>query len=341
MVEKEGPNRPEPGSVSLDSKTRCLEIVLRIAFLALPLALLSFVRVGPTLAQPLTKVRMANGASTSDHLEVAIKAGIYRKYGFEIENILVTSPVTVVQSLIAGEVDFAQVGAVPVVAAVANGASLKIVAVYINRFYYILVSVPEVRAPEDLKGKIVAISRLGSGDEFATQEALRRWNLIPDKDVRLLQVGRTPERLAALVSRRVHATLLSPTHVGVAQRFGLNILADLADLDVEYPHIGLVSKGSLIAENRSLVERFLKAYVEGIKNYRRHPEQAMAYLSKFVPEGELKIAYESLRKRLREEPVPTAGGIQTVLRSLKEKKERELDPRRVIDASFLTGTAFK
>jgi len=37
--------------------------------------------------------------------------------------------------------------------------------------------------------------------------------------------------------------------------------------------------------------------------------------------------------------VPTAGGVRTIIRSLKSDKERELDPRQVIDTSFFVGAA--
>jgi ABC-type nitrate/sulfonate/bicarbonate transport system substrate-binding protein len=68
----------------------------------------------PAFAQALTKVRVANIGGTSDHIQIAIQAGIYKKYGFDVENIQVGSSATVVQALIASEVDFAHVGAVPV-----------------------------------------------------------------------------------------------------------------------------------------------------------------------------------------------------------------------------------
>lgn len=305
----------------------------------MPLALLVFFQSGAAGAQALIKVRVANIGGTSDHMQVAIDAGVYRKYGFDVENVQVASSATIVQSLMAGEVSFAHVGAVPIVAAVARGAGLKIIAVFINRFSYILVSLPEIRGPQDLRGKTLAISRLGSGDEFATREALRRWNLDPDKDVRLLQVGLTLARLAALQGRHVQATLLSPTQVVEVKKMGLNVLADLTDLDVEYAHYTLATRHSLVVENRSFVERFLNAYVEGIRFYRAHPDPALSYLRKFskLPDSELRLVYESLRRRMREEPVPTAGGIQTILRSLKEKKERELEPSRVIDMTFFPG----
>jgi len=120
---------------------------------------------------------------------------------------------------------------------------------------------------------------------------------------------------------------------------GLNILADLTDLDVEYAHYTLATKGSLIAENRPFVERFFKAYGDGIKYYRNNPEPAMAYLRKFskLNDAELRIVYDNLRKRIREEPLPTAGGVRTIIKSLRGEREKELDPRQVIDTSFFAG----
>jgi NitT/TauT family transport system substrate-binding protein len=294
-------------------------------------------------AQQLTKIRVANIGGTSDHIQVAINGGIYKKHGFDVENIQVGSSATVVQSLIAGEVDFAHVGAVPVVAAVANGIDLKIIAVFMNRFNYLMVTLSELKKPQDLKGKTLAISRFGSGDEFATREALRRWGLDPDKDVRMLQVGLTVARMAALQGRHVQASLLSPPQIVEVQRMGLNVMADLTDLDVEYAHYTLATRGSLIAENRPLVERFMKGYVDGIKFHRSHPEAVISYLRKFSRQNdaELKIVYENLRKRIQEQPVPTPGGVETIIKSLKADKEKEIDPRRVIDTSFFPAAISK
>ncbi len=291
-------------------------------------------------AQTLSKIRIANIGGTSDHIQIAVQAGIYKKYGFDVENIQVGSSATVVQSLIAGEVDFAHVGAVPVVAAVANGIDLRIIAVFMNRFNYLMVTLPEFKRPQDLKGKTVAISRFGSGDEFATREALRRWGLDPDKDVRMLQVGLTVARMAALLGRHVQGSLLSPPQIVEVQRAGLNVMADLSDLDVEYAHYTLATRGSMIVENRLLVERFMKAYIDGIKFYRSHPEAVIPYLRTFSRQNdaELKLVYENLRKRVREEPVPTVGGIQTIINALKADKDKELDPRRIIDTSFFPAT---
>ena len=335
-MELEGPNRPQLQPLSLESKIITPVFVLLTVFF-----LLVFTQDNFLHAQPLTKIRVANVGGTFDHIQVAINGGVYRKYGFDVENIQVGSSATVVQALLAGEVSFAHVGAVPIVAAVANGSDLKIIAVMFNRFNYVMVSVPELRRPQDLKGKPLAISRFGSGDEFVTREALRRWNIDPDKDVRFLQIGLTVARLAALQSRHVLASVISPSQIVEVQRMGLNVIADLRDLDVEYAHYTLATKGSLIVENRAFVERFFKAYMEGIRFYRSHPEAAMAYLRKFskLNDAELRIVYDDTCRRMREEPVPTVGGIRTIIRSLRGEKEKELDPRQVIDPSFFASIA--
>src|SRR5258706_1024455 len=317
------------------------EGLLSLLKLSALLILSSLLALEVVHAQPLAKIRVANIGGTSDHIQVAINNGIYKKHGFDVESIQVGSSATVVQSLIAGEVSFAHVGAVPVVAAVASGIDLKIIAVFMNRFNYVMVTLPELQKPLDLKGKTLAISRFGSGDEFATREALRRWGLDPDRDVRVLQVGLTVARMAALQGQHVQARLLSRPQSVEVQRLGLNVMADLSDLDVEYAHYTLATRGGLIAENRPLVERFMKAYVEGIKFHRSHPEAVIPYLRKVSRQNdsELKVTYENLRKRIREEPVPTAGGVQTIIRSLSTNKEKEIDPRRVIDTSFFPSAS--
>ena len=312
------------------------QLFTQIATRSILQCLLTATLLTPLQAQLLTKIRVANIGGTSDHIQVAVNAGVYKKYGFNVENIQVGSSATVVQSLIAGEVAFAHVGAVPVVAAVANGLDLKVIAVFMNRFNYVMASTPELTKPADLKSKKLAISRIGSGDEFATKEALRRWNLDPEKDVRLLQIGLTQARMAALQGRHVDASLLSPTQIVEIKRMGLNVLADLSDLDVEYAHYTLATRGSLIAQDRPMVERFMKAYVDGIRYYRTHTDAALVYLRKFssLSDADLRVVYENLRKRIREVPTPTPGGILTIIGNLKGGKD--LDPAQVIDTSFVS-----
>jgi len=77
----------------------------------------------------------------------------------------------------------------------------------------------------------------------------------------------------------------------------------------------------------------MKAYIDGIKFHRSQPDAVIAYLRKFSRQNdtELKLVYEDLRKRVREDPMLTTGGIQTIITTLKTDKGKQLDPRSIID----------
>ena len=325
---------PERARKSEDQCTaRCIAFLLAIVSSFL-------LRTDALHAQPVTKIRVANIGGSSDHIQVAIDSGIYKKHGFAVENIQIGSSATVVQSLIAGEVSFAHVGAVPVVAAVAAGIDLKIIAVFMNRFNYVMVTLPELQKPADLKGKTLAISRFGSGDEFASAKRYA--------------VGARPGQGRAHAASRfdggAHGGAARQTCAGQSviaaadrrsaahgvERFGRS---HRSRCRIRTLYAG--DAGALITENRPLVERFMRAYVEGIKFHRSHPEAVIPYLRKFSRQSdtELKVTYENLRKRIREEPVPTVAGLQTIIRSLSSGKEKELDARRVIDTSFFPSAA--
>ena len=88
----------------------------------------------------------------------------------------------------------------------------------------------EIRKPEDLKGKRLAISRFGSVSDIITRMVLRHWRLEPIKDVALIQVGNTPTRIAAILSSQVDGGLINPTDVDRMLSSGCCfLLADLRD----------------------------------------------------------------------------------------------------------------
>src|SRR5439155_12062517 len=112
---------------------------------------------------------------------------------------------TVVQSMIAGDVQFGRGSATEVVTAHLAGFPLKILAALINKFVYSFVTPVSITRPQDLKGKAVAVSRFGSGSDFITRMALKSWGLEHIKDVTIVQVGKSPQRLAAMSSGKVKA----------------------------------------------------------------------------------------------------------------------------------------
>ena len=82
---------------------------------------------------------------------------------------------------------------------------------------------PEIKTAEQLKGGSVAIALFGGLGDFMTRIALKRLGLNPVKDVALVQIGGTPERLSALEKGKVQAAMLPQPDIFVAGKWALII----------------------------------------------------------------------------------------------------------------------
>jgi len=157
-------------------------------------------------AEPLRKVRMAIPSIVIDFapLWIARERGIFRDERIDPEITYIQGNVRVVQSLVAGEVQFGIAGTAGAVSARAAGEEVIIVAVPMNRLDYTFVSRQPINKPADLTGKKVGIGAVGGSDEVATRIALEKLGVNPSS-VTMLTVGGSGERLAALRAGSVDA----------------------------------------------------------------------------------------------------------------------------------------
>jgi len=243
--------------------------------------------------------------------------------------------------MIAGDVQFGRGSATEVVTAHLAGFPLKILTALINKFVYSFVTPMNITRPQDLKGRAVAVSRFGSGSDFITRMALKSWGLEPGKDVTILQVGNSPDRLAAIASGKVQGSILSLSQTPRAKKLGLRVLADLSQIDAEYPQGVLYVSTSLIEKRPDLIREFLKAYVEGIQQFKINLPAAYSVIEKntgLKDKTEIEEYHALLTKNfLLSNPLPTVAGMKTVLDDLgaKNPKVRELKPENLIDTRFL------
>lgn len=272
---------------------------------------------------------------------LAKQMGLFKKYGLDVEIVYIPGGSTVVQAMIAGEVQFGRGSANEVVSSHLAGFPLKIISSLINKFIYSFVTPMSITKPQDLKGKSVAVSRFGSGSDFITRMALRSWGLEPIKDVTILQVGNSPERLAAIAAGKVYGSILSLSQTPRAKKLGLRVLADLSQIDAEYPQGVLYVSASLIEKRPDLIRDFLKAYVEGIRQFKTNTQMAYSVIEKntgLKDRGEIEEYHSILTKNfLLSYPLPTVAGIRTVLDDLgaKNPKVRDIKPEDLIETRFL------
>jgi len=271
----------------------------------------------------------------------AKEVGLFKKYGLDVEIVYIPGGSTVVQSMIAGDVQFGRGSATEVVTAHLAGFPLKILTALINKFVYSFVTPMSIARPQDLKGKAVAVSRFGSGSDFITRLALKSWGLEPVKDVTILQIGNSPERLAAVAGGKVQGSILSLSQTPRAKKLGLRVLADLSQIDAEYPQGVLYAPAVLIEKRPDLIAAFLKAYIEALQQFKTNRPVAYNVIAKnsgIKDKGDIEEYHKLLTtKFLLDYPLPTVAGMKTVLDDLgaKNPKIRELKPEDLLDTRFL------
>jgi ABC-type nitrate/sulfonate/bicarbonate transport system substrate-binding protein len=113
-------------------------------------------------------------------------------------------------AMLSGETDFTVGTGIPTVQARLGGADPLILITYVAGFNYSVIARPSVHQPGDLRGKRFGVNRFGAGTDFGARIALKRWGLVPVKDVMMIQLGGYPEAFAALKGDSVQAAVLAP-----------------------------------------------------------------------------------------------------------------------------------
>jgi len=243
-------------------------------------ALISYVGVDRVIAEPL-RVGIPGLSAEFAPVWAANDRGLLKKYGFESEIIAMQGGTQLAQAVIGASIPIAVMGGAYLTAAV-RGADLVMIATHMDKFPYSLIVKPNIKRVEDLKGTKLAISRFGSSSDAGLRVALQKLGLNPDKDVTILQVGGQTERFAALKGGTVDGTVVIPPLSGAAQRLGHNALINMTELGIPYPQEGVVVSRQMIGSRRETIIRFLKAYIEGVKELKTDKEFAIAVMAKHL-----------------------------------------------------------
>lgn len=296
-----------------------------------------------TAMQPLKKVMIGYSAISPSQAPawIAQDQGFFRKYGLDAQLLFVEGGSRTVQTLISGDVLAAQVAGSSVLQSNLQGSGVVMVAGFLNTMDYKLIVSRDITRPDQLKGKIMAVSRIGASSDFATRYALEKYGLAPDKDVAIVQIGSQPARFSALESGKVHGVMIAIPLTAKAKRMGLNTLADLQMLGLEYQHTGLAFSQDTIKKQPELVRNVLKAFVESIHFMKTRRQETIGILTKYLKSDDteaLDEAYDSvLQSLIPEKPYPTIKGIQIMLREMgvKEPAARSARPEQFVDLTFM------
>jgi NitT/TauT family transport system substrate-binding protein len=273
----------------------------------------------------------------------ANERGIFKKYGFETEVIAMQGGTQLAQAIIGGTIPIGVMGGAYLTAAV-RGADLVMIATHMDKFPYSLIVKPAIKKTEDLKGTKLAISRFGSASDAGLRVSLQRLGLNPDKDVTILQVGGQTSRFAALKAGTVDGTVVIPPLSGAAQRLGYNAVINMTKLGISYPQEGVVVSRQLLSSRRDMVMRFLRAYLEGVRELKVDKEFAIFVMAKYLrmdPKKDREALEDSFQEVILEQMLKVphinleATKVALDLLGKERPANASADPKDYVDGSLM------
>jgi NitT/TauT family transport system substrate-binding protein len=277
---------------------------------------------------PSVRLGVAGISGTNAHPFVDKQLGLFQKHGIEVELIAFQGGSQLIQAMLAGDLPLSLSEGVAVLASNIKSVNLVFIAGIVNTFPFTILAKAEIRTPSDLRGKKIAISRFGSSSDVAVRVAVERYDLKPDKDVIILQVGGQAERFAALRAGVVDAAIVSPPFNLVGRRLGFNDIIDMSEQGVAYAHQQIVARKDFIERQPDLVLRFLRGTVEGL-GYWKDPSkkeavtQNVAKFLKLDPQKDKEQLDETFRyygKVFPTKPYPTLEGLELSASILKKAR---------------------
>jgi len=317
-----------------------------LAFLLLFAATLSPAQdAWPQTTLPTVRLGIAGISGTNSHPYVSKQLGLFQKHNIDVEIIAFQGGTQLIQAMLAGDVPLAFSEGTAVLASNIKGVNLLFIGGIVNTFPFTILTKAEIRTPSELRGKKIAISRFGSSSDVAVRHAVERYDMKPDKDVVILQVGGQSERFAALRAGVVDATIVSPPFNLVGRRLGFNDLIDMSESGVAYAHQQIVARKDFLERQPDLVLRFLRGTIEGL-GYWKDPSKKqvvtenVAKFLKLDPQKDKDQLDETFRyygKVFPSKPYATLEGLELSAAMLKKARPdaKDLQPKDSVTNRFM------
>lgn len=291
---------------------------------------------------PLEKLRLTYSAIGGSQASVWIpyEAGIFKKYGLDIELLYVGGGGTAAQVVQSGEVPIGVFTGGAVVNSNLGGGDLVVIASSMNVMTFALIARPEIRRVEDLKGKKIGITRFGSATDFGLRYVEGQWPIKRQRDFAVIQIGGMPEQLTALRSGALDAAVLNVELAILARKEGLKELVDLAKIGLSFPTSSIVTTRSFIKRSENTVRKFVRSYVEGVHYGKTHRAFGIQVLKKYLRRDDpafLNDLYDLyILQNIPQVPRPSPESLKTVIDQMAETNPQaaNLRPEQLIDFRF-------
>ena len=272
---------------------------------------------------------------------MAQEAGLFKKYNIDHELVFIASSGIVTAALLGGDADMTVTGGIGnVIAYVRGSTDVAFIGGVKNTMTQTLVAGGNIKKPEDLKGKRIGVSRIGGNSHYFTIQALRRYNMEPNRDFSFLQTGGDPETLAALLSGGIEVANLTPPTDSQAIAKGYHYVVYGPDLKIPYAATAFVTKRSLLAKRGQVVGQYMRAMAETARIMHTDREFVYKVLGKYLritDRSVLDSAYNAEIKVLEPRLVIKNEALQAILDEVAptDARAKKVKPQELIDSRYL------
>jgi NitT/TauT family transport system substrate-binding protein len=267
-------------------------------------------------------------------------AGFWKQEGLDIQLVYIASSPTVARATLAGEIVLSGANSQVIVDVGLGGGDLVAMGAITNVVAFYVMAAPEIKTVNDLKGKVVGVTRFGASTDFGMRMLLSKYGLEPSKDVPFIQIGGMPELAAALSKKTVYAAPMSQPMVYLAQQAGMRMIANLAKEEIPFMHIGLTTSKKWIREHRPQAKAFVRAYGRAMHFMHTRKEETRAIFAKYTRindtgmlDGSIQYGYDFMEKI----PFVKAQAFQVTLDQIARTnpKAKQAKPEQFFDNSLV------
>jgi ABC-type nitrate/sulfonate/bicarbonate transport system substrate-binding protein len=271
----------------------------------------------------------------------AEEARLYAKYDLDFQLVYIASSGIVTAAMSGGSGSVAIAGGEgPIRAYLGGNTDFVFIGSVKNVLTHSVMGKPEIKKPEDLRGKKIGVGRIGGNSHYFTVYGMRQKGLDPSRDANLIQTGGAPETFQALASGAVDAASVTTPQDTRAAFLGYNYVIDGRELKPAYIAVGFVTLRSVIAKRPKVISQFMHVMAESFKLMTTDRELAYKIMAKKINLTDRRVfdaAYSAELKVLEPKFEIKAGAIQATLDEIGRTDPRaaKVSPQQLIDRRFL------
>ena len=312
-------------------------------FLALVIFVAGHLAPAAAHAQDRVRIGVPLFPTVSYPVFIAHERGFFDKNGIKAEIIRINSEPTTYQALISGDIDATSGAPTGLVQSNIQGLPVVSLGSWDNLVSYTMTTKEKINDLAQLKGKKIGINRLGGKSSLILRVMLEDAGLNTSKDVTLLQLGGSQERLAALVRGGIDAAPVDFAFEPKMKQMGFHLVPAKKTPFMNGPIVVTVAS---LKSNRDKWGRFVKAYLEATRYMTTNKEGSVAVLKRIMQTDDKQMldhAYEQMRSRATVDLIPPDAAVENLVKMMSyiDKRAATVDRSKLGDYSILKELAAK